>query len=181
MLEIENSFLSAYSAKGTNGDEKLHLILQLPQYDPAKEYLLDIPQAGVIDFDKNRVVMVAFLPKYKFVIYACEFSNRQEIPWDSINASLRASEVKKDDELTYSPIQITSPSSPDKLPFSHDKSSLIRLDILLRDTSWIHFILNGQEIGTSFINTNHLGEHSSGHVNLFPIVRGMQNFKVLIG
>lgn len=187
-VEVENNlsptreFLTASHAKITSGDEKFHFILQIPKQSGSKEY---IPQAGVIDFDKKKLVMCAFFPDDKYSIYACEFSDCKAIPWDSINASLREKDDnmdqdKKDDQLPLIEITAATPDKP-RSSFNRAESDLIRLDILLKNNSWIHFILNGQEIGNSSF-TNQLGErYLSGHINLFPIVRGIQNFKVSIG
>lgn len=172
MKETDSSpmreFLFASRTKRSSGDEMFHFILQLPTYvsDVSK-----FSQAGVMDFENQRLIMCAFLPNGKYFIYSCEYTNHRTIPWDTINQSLKAAESEIDtknsslvdtDEKTHNPsIEITSPSSPGlPFPFKRDDSNLIRLEIVLKDKSWIHFMINGHEIG----NNNYLSQYRGAYI-----------------
>jgi hypothetical protein len=156
-------FLSASYINPNSANEQYSLVLQLPEKDST---LTKIPQAGVIDFEHKKLIMCAILPHGKYSIYSCKFTKYQKIPWDAINNSLRSSlsnidrvnsnlEDEDADRASYAPSIVISPSSPSAATtFEHDESDLLRLEIILKEKSCIHFRINGKEIGNSIISKN---------------------------
>lgn len=158
LLPIKEFLSASHTKRGS--DEKFQLILQLPRHGTVES---DISQAGVIDFENQKLIMCAFSSKGgRHTIYSCSYTDYPMIPWQSIENSLNGthndppqdeSTTLNADNICIPSIQITSPlSSSAPISLLRDKYNLIRLEMILKEKTWIHFKINGQEIGNIFYN-----------------------------